>query len=167
MVIVRLLIKGKRMIIMIDKKTLTNKKGLTLVEILAAIVIISIIFISIIIILNLTAKSNRTSHEIIDATYIAQREMEFIYKLSSENVKLESYEDYVVNRVDGEWTVYRKKTVTEDDDYFIEVKEDKTDNPMTRIIVQVFDKSDTGMIDPKAQMETLLKWGEDHVENSP
>ena len=92
--------------------------------------------------------------------------MEFIYKLSSENVKLESYEDYVVNREDGEWTVYRKKTATEDD-YFIEVKEDKTDNPMTRIIVQVFDKSDTGMIDPKAQMETLLKWGEDHVENSP
>ena len=151
---------------MFDEKTLTNKKGLTLVEILAAIVIISIIFISIITILNLTAKSNRTSHEIIDATYIAQREMEFIYKLSSENVKLESYEDYVVNREDGEWTVYRKKTATEDD-YFIEIKEDKTEEPMIRIVVQVFDKSSKEMIEPKAQMETLLKWGEVNVENSP
>ena len=151
---------------MFDEKTLTNKKGLTLVEILAAIVIISIIFISIITILNLTAKSNRISKEIIDATYIAQREMEFIYKLSSENVKLESYEDYVVNRVDGEWTVYRKKTATEDD-YFIEIKEDKTEEPMIRIVVQVFDKSSKEMIEPKAQMETLLKWGEVNVENSP
>lgn len=155
------------MIIMNNGKKLTNEKGLTLVEILAAIVIISIIFISIITILNLTAKSNRISKEIIDATYVAQKEMEFIYKLSSENVKLDAFSYYQPMAKDGNWNVYEKISESEHDGYLIVVKEDDINDPMIRIVVQVFEKNDETMVELKAQMETLLKWGDDHVENSP
>lgn len=156
------------MIMMKNRNRLTNEKGLTLVEILAAIVIISIIFISIITILNLTAKSNRTSKEIIDATYIAQREMEYIYKVSEENSSFDSLDDYTDKSEEGNWIVYRKESKhAEQAGYAIEVKEDRTDDPMIRIIVRVFENGDKAKANPKAQMETLLKWGEEHVEDSP
>lgn len=153
------------MIIMITSKKLANEKGLTLVEILAAMVIISIIFISIITILNLTAKSNRTSKEIIDATYIAQEEMEYIYKISREDSSFESLEQYEADVEDDGWKVYWKETET--DDFKIEVREKTTEDSMVRIVVRVYEQADEEKVNPRAQMETLLKWGDDHVENSP
>lgn len=153
------------MIRMLQFNIKTNEKGLTLVEILAAIVLISIIFISIITILNLTAKTNRTSEEIVDATYIAQKEMEFIYKLSTEDSSFSESLGYEELAKEGNWNVYRKDS--EQAGYFLEIKEDKSERPMIRIVVKVFESSDEAKIDPKAQMETLLIWGDENNENSP
>lgn len=139
----------------------TNEKGLTLVEILASIVILALIFISIITILNLTAKSNQASQEIIDATYIAQQEMEYIYEKSlDETSNLETISEYVKQPNDGNWFVYHKNVASSD--YFLEIKEDRTEFPMVRVVVKVYEINDISKTEPKAQMETLLKWGGNH-----
>jgi len=136
-----------------------NEQGLTLVEILASLVILAIIFISIISILNQSARTNKTSEEIIDATYVAQTEMEHIYKLSKDTDKtIDSIHDYVKQTPNGNWNVYHKQV---EHNFFLEILEDRTDEPMVRIVVRVYEISDTNKENPKAQMETLLKWGDD------
>ena len=139
----------------------TSEKGLSMVEILTSIVILALIFISIITILNLTAKSNKTSEKIIDATYIAQQEMEYIYEKSlDETSELETIPEYAKQSNDGNWFVYHKNIANSD--YFLEIKEDRTEFPMVRVVVKVYDVNDISKTEPKAQMETLLKWGGYH-----
>lgn len=141
-----------------------SEKGLTLVEVLAAIVIMTIIFTSIISILNLTAKTNRTSEDIIDATYLAQQEMEFIYKLSEEDSELSSFYD---EKLPSEtWNIYEKE-VKEQDEFLVEIRQKETEDDMVRIVVTVYEVSDSVKENPRAKMETLLKWGAEANEVSP
>lgn len=58
-----------------------NKKGMTLVEVLAAIIILAIIFISFFGLLVQSKKTNKSSESISDATYLAQQEMENYYSI--------------------------------------------------------------------------------------
>lgn len=141
----------------------SNEKGLTLVEILAAIVIISLIFVSIVTILNLTAKTNKTSEEIIDATYVAQQEMEYIYKISNENGSFESLEKYTVREPKDGWDIYEST----EDHFKLEIKTKETEDSMVRVLVRVYERTSETKDEPKAQMETLLNWGEKHVQHSP
>lgn len=141
------------------KNTLfNNHKGLTLVEVLASIVILSIIMISILMILAQTAKTNKTSEEIIDATYYAQAEMEYIYNMSLENKLFTADVKYEQKPDDGDWQVYHKE-IEEESDYFIKVKIKPSDKDieMIRVVVEIYDKTDSTK--SKAQMENLLKWG--------
>lgn len=143
-----------------------NEKGLTLVELLGSFVILSIILIFIVTILNVSAKTNRTSKEVIDATYMAQEEMEFIYKLSKENSRLHALSElYIPQSADGDWTVYHKES--DHEDYYFEIKENTTSAPLIRIIVKVYEKDDLAGAKERAQMETLLKWGESNDQESP
>lgn len=153
------------MIIMRKHSNLTDENGLTLVEILAAIVIISLIFVSIVTILNLTAKTNKSSEDIIDATYVAQEEMEYIYKISRENGSFESLEAYGSPTEEDGWDIYWKDNV--ESKYQVEVREKKLEDSMVRIVVRVYEQTADSSEKPKAQMETLLNWGEAHAEQTP
>lgn len=137
-----------------------DEHGLTLVEVLASIVIISIIFISIITILTQTARTNKTSVEIIDATYLAQTEMENLYAISRQgtNPVLDG-SIYSSEPDDGSWKVYHKQSA--DPDFFFEIRKEDLADSMSRIVVRVYDKTDVAKSEPRAQMETLLKWGAD------
>lgn len=137
-----------------------NEKGLTLVEVLAAIVILSIIFTSIISILTHTARTNRTSQEIIDATYVAQQEMEFIYKLSEMNSGFIPNHGYSQQTTDDEgWTVYHKDS--KDTNFKIVIKEQEVEDSLVRVLVLVYEASDHEKEQSRAQMETLLSWRSD------
>lgn len=60
-------------------RKINDNKGITLIEVIAAIVIISIIFISFFGLFLQSKKTNVSSEGIHDATYVAQKEMENIY----------------------------------------------------------------------------------------
>lgn len=63
-------------------KHLNNYKGMTLIEVIAALVLIGIVLISF---FGLLIQSNKTTHksnDIMDATYVAQMEMEKFYNAS-------------------------------------------------------------------------------------
>ena len=60
-----------------------NEKGISLVEVLASIVILTLLLTTFLMMFVQSAKTNKKSEEIIDATYIAQTEMENIYAVSS------------------------------------------------------------------------------------
>lgn len=134
-----------------------DEKGLTLVEVLAAVVILSLIFVSIVNMLNQSARANKTSEEIIDATYITQREMETIYKLSKEGKHLDAITDYMKQPNEANWEVYHKNV---NDQLLLEIKQDDSDKPMVRIVVTAYEVEDLAKTNPKAKMETLLKWEE-------
>jgi|SRR5690625_2666204 len=140
-----------------------NESGLTLVEILASIVILALIFMSILMILSQTAKTNKTSEDIIDATYIAQTEMEKIYGASKE--RQSKMIDWFEGKYNKEtpnkgWQIFKKK----EDNYWIEIMV-KTEE-LHRIVVKVYDEPDATK--PKAQMENHLTWEEpDQNEAAP
>ena len=144
-----------------------QEKGLTLVEILASLVILAIIFISVLLILTQTMKTNKVSEEIIDATYVAQTEMEKIYA-ASKNKQRDSWfkDEYVEEADEGDWNVFSSLEHA----FNISIlwqescreKCTDLDKQMTRVVVKVYDKSDVTKV--KAQMENLLKW-EEQAEN--
>ncbi|HLR42322.1 MAG TPA: type II secretion system protein [Pseudogracilibacillus sp.] len=106
---------------------LANERGVTLVELLASIVIVTIILISVISIFNLTMKSNRTSEEIIDATYVAQTEMEKIYALSKKDIPNPKLTDIGYEKLIEEsgWDIYQEET-QQYEGFFVQVNQKKT-----------------------------------------
>lgn len=66
---------------------LRNEKGFTLVEVVASLLLITIILISFIGLLIQSDKSTTTSSSIVDTTYLAQTDMESVYKNSKDKTK--------------------------------------------------------------------------------
>jgi prepilin-type N-terminal cleavage/methylation domain-containing protein len=67
-----------------NNRFLHNQKGLTLVEIVAAIIIISIIFLSFITFLYQSQKTTNAAEQTVSATYIAQEHLEEVYSISKQ-----------------------------------------------------------------------------------
>lgn len=141
----------------------TNENGLTLVEILASIVILSLILISIVTVFNQSARTNKASETIIDATFVVQQEMETIYKLSQESVDINDLTEYVYQMKDGTWDIYHKSA---SGPYFLEIKLEDSESPMVRIVVSAYESTDINKTKKQAQMETLIKWGKDDESSS-
>lgn len=132
-----------------------NEKGLTLAEVLASIVILSIILIAGLSIIIQSAKTNKTSENIIDATYIAQKEMENIYEENHNDSSIfKSLAGYEKQTAIEDWDIYH----VEREDYFVEVrvKESEQSPGMVRIVIQVYEDETKTM--SRAQMENLFKW---------
>lgn len=66
-------------------RLLEEERGISLVEVAASIVLITIILISFFTFFIQSKKLHVTSESVVDATYIAQQEMEEIYGLVSSN----------------------------------------------------------------------------------
>ncbi|MBO1003382.1 prepilin-type N-terminal cleavage/methylation domain-containing protein [Pseudogracilibacillus auburnensis] len=146
----------------VKKSLFINEQGLTLVEVLASIVILSIVLISFLMVFIQTIKTNQKSEEIIDATYLAQREMERMYDLSRELEVSKRPEWFIEENYDhrpsmDNWEVFSRSE--EGTAYKIEVSWTDKGDQMTRIIIKVYDSNES--TEPKAQMENLLKWRTD------
>jgi len=63
-------------------KRALGENGLSLVEVLASFVILTLLLTTFLMMFIQSAKVNKSSEHIIDATYIAQTEMENMYALS-------------------------------------------------------------------------------------
>ena len=88
-----------------------NEKGVTLVEVVASFVILVILLVSFYTLFIQTAKTTKSSEDIVDATYIAQTEMEHIFNASkSEGINVYSFKalDYQPETVDNSTTEFTK-----------------------------------------------------------
>ena len=147
-------------------KRALGENGLSLVEVLASFVILTLLLTTFLMMFVQSAKVNKASEHVIDATYIAQTEMERLYEVSKSLSEKPSF----ANKVSGikdlgypepsspvDWIKFERET---DSTYgFIRVKlENNGDGKMTRIIVEVYENPD-GIL--RAKMENVLVWGTD------
>lgn len=139
-----------------------NERGVTLVELLASIILITLILTTFITIYMQSARTLHTSDKIVDATYIAQTEMEKLYSVSVKT----SYgmrESAIVSlgyekRSDaGDWILFQKPAA---DGWTFQVRLQKRPEKenMNHVIVEVLRNSDGGL---EAKMENILHWGAD------
>lgn len=134
--------------IKLKKSLFINEKGATLIEVLASIVILTIILTSVLTVFLQSLKATETSSDTIEATYIAQTEMEKMYELSR-NIMLEDLKDE-----------YEKKS--EDNQYKITIKIKEEENSLINVIVKVYEKDQS--LKPLVQMENLFDWKVDTDE---
>lgn len=135
-----------------------NEKGLTLVEVLASIVILSIVVTTFLLVFSQTAKTTKQSEEKVDATYVAQTEMENMYEMSQDYTLDETYKELngYTKTSDGDWN--RFEIDKEDGNFHITISFNELDTGMTRVVIEV---ESTIENDPtKAHMENLYKWKE-------
>lgn len=138
-----------------------NNKGLTLVEVLVSIILISLILFTFFSFLIQSAKTGKTSEEVVDGTYLAQLEMEKLYEVSRKG-DFNSGIDEIVNSLK-----YEQTTSTTQDEYvfeksidgrYIKLKLKEHSYPgMSYLVIEVFDQENGTM--PRAKMETILEWG--------
>lgn len=67
------------------KKIISNENGVTIVEVIASFVLLVVVVSSFFMLYVQTAKTGKSSETIVDATYLAQTEMEKIFKKSTED----------------------------------------------------------------------------------
>jgi len=142
-----------------------DENGLTLVEVLASVVLLTIIITIFLNVFIQSAKTNTTSEEVVDATYLAQTEMEQIYIKSTET-KYSERENAFGNlgyrslSSEDEWLIFEKEL---DEDYVAKIKLQnhsmEVAENMNRLIVTVHDKSAPSKT--QAQMESILVWEAD------
>ena len=138
-----------------------NNNGLTLVEVLVSIILISLVLFTFFSFLIQSAKTGKTSEEVVDGTYLAQLEMEKLYEVSRKE-DFNSGIDEIVNSL-----TYKQITSTTQDEYVFEksidgknikLKLKEHSYPgMSYLVIEVFDQENGTR--PRAKMETILEWG--------
>lgn len=161
----------------VSEVEISNEHGVTLVELLASIVLITLILTTFITVFIQSAKTYKTSENIIDATYVAQAEMEKIYAVSvitnygeRESAMSEITGDNFPEK-EGDWLVYKDeksegnydiKIKLGNDPITLDIENDggsrQVETKMNRIIVEVSDDSDHK---ERAKMQGILHWGID------
>ena len=144
-----------------NQRKLFNQKGLTLIEVLLSLVIISIILLAILFVLLQIIRTNKTSQELVNATYVAQTEMEEMYHVSQS----EDFDAWIgdVQSSDKDYSYANSMhTIIYDvlNQYTVEMKiseNEELPSPLKRITIHVFELDHSGS--PKAKMENLLEWG--------
>ncbi|MGJ7920537.1 hypothetical protein [Neobacillus sp. LXY-4] len=137
----------------------TSDKGVSLVEILASIVILSIIIISLITMFIQSSRTNSVSKNMMDATYVAEANMEEIYNIV---VSSTSY-DIATAAVTSKGYTQLSKTSTNaffeknEAGHYVYIELVPTPNSsLVKVRVKVY--KDRSKADKKAQMEILLSW---------
>ncbi|MEG0258627.1 MAG: prepilin-type N-terminal cleavage/methylation domain-containing protein [Lysinibacillus sp.] len=151
-----------------------NEKGFTLIEVIASILLITIILISLFSLLVQSNKTTNSSKNIVDATYVAQVEME---KIFSER-KVSTLSDVVANR-SSPWLDYSVPTAADktaasqscspsvdffssshtfektdaDFSYKLTIKPHCKDKNLANVIVEVYEESTL-----KSVMENIYTW---------
>jgi type II secretory pathway pseudopilin PulG len=148
---------------MLMKKTASyvfSNRGVTLVEILVSIVILFIIIMSLLPMFVQSSRSNYYSKSMMDATYLAQTNLEELYHLSTTTtfadglIKLKSDKGFTEAVVCPAGYCYEK----ESNGYFlfIQLKDSGNNNGLMNGKINIY--SDKTKTKKKAQMEMLLHW---------
>ncbi len=155
----------------LKSKVQLNNYGFSLLEVIASILILSIILLSIFSLLTQSAKTTKNSEDIIEATFIAQAEMEKVYsatKLSNytepscKNTILEIDKDivdekYKYKEISGSGCSITFEKYDKETNAYITLKlGPKSLANMSSILIIVYDKKNGT---PKAQMQNTLEWG--------
>ncbi|MDQ1001323.1 prepilin-type N-terminal cleavage/methylation domain-containing protein [Neobacillus niacini] len=143
-----------------------NEKGMTIIEILAAIVILSIIVVSLLSVFVQSARSNHVSKNIVDATYVAENEIEEVYsqiKASTSLGTLTTPAGYTEKSKTTENAVY-EKSIPKHYIYLELISPavpadpavPAVGNPLVTVKVKVY-KDHTKAVQ-EAQMEMVVQW---------
>lgn len=138
-----------------------NSKGLTLIEVLVSIILISIILFSFFSFFIQSAKTGKTSEEVVDATYLAQVEMEKIYEVSNKG-DFKSGINEIVNslsykQLSPDSSKEYRYSKSQDGFYLTLTFKEHTYPGMSYLVIEVFEHEND--IRPRAKMETILEWG--------
>ncbi|MEH7176393.1 type IV pilus modification PilV family protein [Neobacillus vireti] len=138
-----------------------NEKGMTLIEILASIVILSIIVVSLLSFFVQTARSNNVSKNIMDATYVAENEMEEVYSQIKASTSLATLATPAGYTQKGKTTVtafYEKNVPLVNPKHYItlELVSAAVGDPIVKVKVKVYKDNTKAMLE--AQMEMLVQW---------
>jgi len=143
------------------KKILKAEKGLTLIEVLASTVLITIVLVSFLTIFAQGAKTNMTSENTMDSTYLAQKEMESIIALAKsplgETPKSKMDNRYGTGTLssDNKWIKYEKNIPNSNEKYSLRIK--NSSSYMINVIVEVIEKENNIV---RAKMENIVDWKE-------
>ena|SRR5690606_33003834 len=139
-----------------------HNSGFTLVEVLSSIVIISIILISFMSFFTLSARSNQTSEETMDATYTAQTIMENIISINYEGTSLKENSNKIENLLNDIGNVLQVNTTNDFKNLDVSglINEHNFNvhvidlNELLHIIIKVFDSENTSK--SVAELETII-----------
>ncbi|WP_397539477.1 hypothetical protein [Rummeliibacillus pycnus] len=142
-------------------KSSFNEKGATLVEVIASFVILVILLISFFTLFIQTKQTTKSSAQVVDATYLAQTEMEEIYKYSKDNGLNRSIIENDLGYKPEDSTVTNPRSYTKSSSkplINLRIADNKNvdgsiNKDLMNVIVEV--KEDTVT---KAKMETVVKW---------
>lgn len=129
-----------------NRELFNSQGGFSLIEVIASLVIITIILVSFFGLLIQSNKTGKSSEQLIDATYLAQKEMEKMYNYFK-STKIETWaSDFpYVNEKDeekssGNTTQYKVTPVNAKHKEIIIVKaEDMSPDKTVRITIEVYD----------------------------
>ncbi|SFQ47916.1 hypothetical protein SAMN05421670_2264 [Psychrobacillus psychrotolerans] len=159
----------KKMINKVSKNL--SEKGLTLIEILASIILVTIILSAFFSFFIQSAKTGKTSEEVVDATYLAQVEMEKIYA----QIKMEKIYELsrngdvkdVINELVKEYVqddpnkyIFTKKIDGSYVKLHFKLYSEPEMSGLVKLVIEVFEQDfelekETR---PRAKMETILEW---------
>ncbi|MGE7771654.1 type IV pilus modification PilV family protein [Viridibacillus arvi] len=152
------------------KQIRSNEKGFTLIEVLASFVILVILLTSFFTFFIQTAKTGKNSENIVDATYIAQGEMEEIHNktkgvlsknlaiinlINTQDPRDSPYEqdidnDLILNKKTGKFTIK------------LTLKENHYSSNLTNAVIEVYESNDKNLETignkHKAIMENVFPW---------
>lgn len=143
-----------------------DESGITLVETLVSIVLLVLILTIFLSIFTQSAKMNKTSEEIVDASYLAQKEMENLYALSQKTADYTAAMEsagYTAAGEDSDWLYYESSYEQGENeaalDYYtkIRLEKDYSDN-ICRVVVEVYQRADDSQ---QVKMQNVLAWGQD------
>ena len=149
-----------------------NESGISLVEVIASIVILSVILISVFTMLTQSGKTTKNNEDIVEATYLAQMEIEKLYN-ESLSLSANEYPTALINlnykydrtKTDADGytieTYYYDGTTINNAYVEISVKLRIPDSPL--LIIYVYDKKNGKL---KAQMQNIFEWSWSNYEES-
>lgn len=131
------------------KFSLKEKEGMTLIEVLLSIVILSIVIVTFLTMFVQSARTNKYSEKMLNATYTAQTEMEKIYNKSTQNVAIKAGMNSL--GFSGDESLFEK----ESNGFYVTAEVVPVGN-IKKVIVKVYrNRSDKKL---EAQMETRMEW---------
>lgn len=172
-----------------NKKLINSQSGFSLLEVIASILLVSVLLISILGLILQSAKTTKSSEEIINGTYIAQTEMESLYQYALEDradsvnklpknlstlrvpeysykeckvIKSNNPEDIAGNCSSHTPAGYHEANIFEKEDSFyilLTIIKLDSNSNFTRATIDVFDKKGDHQI-LKAHVENTIEWSE-------
>ncbi|MFJ5562272.1 type IV pilus modification PilV family protein [Lysinibacillus xylanilyticus] len=129
-----------------NRKLFNSQEGFALIEVVASLVIITIVLLSFFGLLIQSNKTGKSSEQIIDATYLAQKEMEKMYNYFK-STKIETWESnfpYAAEKDEvnstGNTTKYKVTPFNAKNKEVIIVNaEDMSPDKTVRITIEVYD----------------------------
>lgn len=146
-----------------QKNILINRKGMTLIEIIVSLAILAIIIVPFMNMFVQSTVTNKKSETILDATYVAQSNMENIYSISKSKtfiagrLQLTDNDGFIETDVSTNNNYNYTKNVT---GYFINIQIMRIvgKGNLVKLLVKIYDNSSMSKLE--SQMETILPWND-------